>query len=121
MALFGSVLGAEETTLVKVLNIITLCDVAVLKDLLEYNGIAVPVNDLVLVILEQLLRRGQIRNVYVIRPTYFFHEVLQIGALGKTGKLAGIIDADVDELLDAGILEQTEELSGVLLRETNGI
>lgn len=121
MTLFGSVFGAEEAALVKVLNIIALCNVAVLKDLLEYDGIAIPVNNFVMVILEQFLRRGQIRNVDVTRSTYFFHEVLQIGALGKTGKLAGIIDANVDKLLDTGILEQTEELSGVLLRETNGI
>lgn len=121
MALFGSIFGAEETALVEVLNFISLCDVTVLKDLLEYNGIAIPVNDLVLVIFEQLLRWGQIRDMDIICSTYLLHKELQIGALGKAGKLACVIDADVDELLDSGILEQTEELSSVLLRETNGI
>ncbi len=121
MALFRCVFGAKEATLIEVLNTITLGNPTILQDVIEDNGVAVPIDDFILVVFKEFLGRSEVRNMDIVRVTYCFHKELQIGALSKAGQLAGIIDANVDKFLYAGILEQSEELSCVLLGKSYGI
>ena len=105
MALFRGVFGAKEAALVEVLNTVTLSNPTTLQDVIEDDGVAVPIDDFILVVFEKFLGRGEVRNMDIVSVTNRFHEKLQIRAFSKAGELAGIIDADVDKFFNAGILE----------------
>ena len=121
VTLLRCIFGAKEAALVEVLNTVSLGNPATLQDVLEDNDVSVPINDFILVVFKELFGWSEVRNMDIVSVTYCFHKELQIGAFCKAGELAGIIDTDVDKFLDAGILEQSEELSCVLLGKSYGI
>lgn len=52
--------------------------------------------------------------------TYGFGEVTEIVFFGESGQLGDVVEADIDEALDAGIAERGEELLGGFFGEANG-
>ena len=53
----------------------------------------------------------------IAATTYGLQEIRQMIVLGETRKLTSIIQADIDNLFDAGILDFSEEYFGGLLCE----
>ncbi|HUY52031.1 MAG TPA: hypothetical protein VMV92_41080 [Streptosporangiaceae bacterium] len=51
----------------------------------------------------------------------FPHEEAEIIAFRKASKLGDIVQPDIEHLLDVCLPQRAEELSGVLLRETDRI
>lgn len=85
----------------------------------EIALVLLPAPLLFLVGVEHLLRRGEERLVHVIGATQFAQEVLQIFALGEAGQLRDVVQPDVNQALDSVATEDSEELGGSLLRETD--
>ena len=50
MTLLRSIFGAKEAALVEVLNTVTVSNPATLQDVIEDNGVAVPIDDFILVV-----------------------------------------------------------------------
>ena len=71
----------------------------------------VPVALLFLEGCQDILRRRKQRLMHIIGATEFFQEIRQVGGLGKTGKLGGIVQPDIDDPLHAGLPDTPEEIS----------
>lgn len=52
---------------------------------------------------------------------HIYDGVGDVGKLGKAGKLAGGVFADVNQLADGGGAEEGEEFLGSFLGETDGV
>lgn len=70
---------------------------------------------------EHLPGRGEAGFVEVLRVAEALQEEREIGAPGETGELGGVVQPHVEEALDAGPLQRSEELGRRLLRETDRI
>jgi len=70
--------------------------------------------------LEKFRRRGEHRLVEVFNSADFFQKEGEVRMLGEAGELAAAILADVDDLLDSGVREQSEEFLGGFSGEADG-
>src|ERR1700687_2424393 len=70
--------------------------------------------------LEKFRRRGEQRFVEVFNSGDFFQKEGEVRMLGEAGELAAAILADVDDLLDSGVREQSKEFLGGFSGEADG-
>src|ERR1700682_3938340 len=69
---------------------------------------------------EKFRRRGEQRLVEVFNSGDFFQKKGEVRMLGEAGELAAAILANVDDLLDSGVREQSEEFLGGFSGEADG-
>jgi hypothetical protein len=70
--------------------------------------------------LEKFRRRGEQRLVEVFNSADFSQKEGEVRMLGEAGELAAAILANVDDLLDSGVREQSEEFLGGFSGEADG-
>jgi hypothetical protein len=70
--------------------------------------------------LEKFRRRGKQWLMQVFDSGDFFQKEGDVGMLGESRELAAAILTDVDDLLDAGVREQSEEFLGGFSGEADG-
>jgi hypothetical protein len=70
--------------------------------------------------LEEFRRRGEQRLVEVLDSGDCFQKEGEVRMLGEAGELAAAILANVDDLLDSGAREQSEEFLGGFSGEADG-
>src|SRR5216683_4729316 len=70
--------------------------------------------------LEKLRRWSEQRFIQVFDSGDFFQKKGKVRVLGETGELAAAILADVNDLLDAGVREQSEKFLGGFSGEADG-
>src|SRR5439155_4383194 len=97
-----------------------LFDLAVGDELSEVALVGRPVAIHFLVTVEQLLRRRQVEEVYVLDSGDGAQEVSEVVALGEPGELRVVVQPDVHDALHAAWWEHRKESLGRLLRELDG-
>src|SRR6266849_585662 len=70
--------------------------------------------------LEKFRRGGEQRLMPVFDSGDFFQKKREVRMLGETGELAAAILADVDDLLDTGVREQSEKVLSGFSGEADG-
>ena len=78
-----------------------------------------PTHLFVLIRLEQLLCRCQQWLVAIGRSAQLSEEPFKVVAFGKASELRNVVDPDVNQPINAGDSELSEELASAVLRETD--
>jgi hypothetical protein len=120
VAMVRLVLAAEETTLID--N--ALCDggvdAASLHEIKKFALVHRPSPTVLLVGVENLLCRSQLRYVDVVHSTDLPEEELQIVTFAEARELTGVVEAHIDHTSSARLADQIEESTRWLLSETDG-
>src|SRR5260370_24549553 len=120
VAFFGAGLGAKKRDFRRTRRSVQFVrDVALLQPGQKRGFVGGPVLCAALAV-EELRWRSEPRVVGVGDAGDFLEKETKIGMLGEAGKLAGAFLADVDNLLDAGVLQQGEEFLGGFSSEADG-
>ena len=116
VTLLGGRLAAEKNgRLIEQRLIDYVLDLSLLDKLIEKRFKFRPFDFFMMVIVENLLARGQARLMEIIGVDNFPEEKPEIVALGERRHLGDIVQADVDQEFYTGFFEDSEEFLGGFL------
>ena len=112
MTMLGSFLGAEETAVVEIGDLVALVDSTLGHQVRKDMFVLRPIDFSGTVVTEQLLRRSKVRNMPITDIAYLLEEIDQVAAFGKSCQLAAIANPHIHKRLHMVRLEQFKELLG---------
>ena len=121
MALFRTVLAAQEAVSVQTFDVCFLGDFATVEQVEVFCFVVFPGYFFIPVLDEHIFCGGEVEVVFVTHPADGFGEKSQILAFGKPGELGHIVDAGIHDFRHAAVPQQIEELPGGFVGEANGV
>ena len=119
VAVVRFVLAAQEAAFRDDLSRDRFLDAAFAHQLAEADLVGLPVAVALLVVVEDVLRGGEFRDVDVLHAADLAEKVGQIVSLGKAGELRHVVEPHIDDPLGAGIAQEAKEAGCRLLREAD--